>query len=197
MLVCNRWTWEATHSDRLRAAGLWLGKRADLWWLLGIHLSYLPIRRKGATLEVQRAGEAYLVRLETGEEIITSLKQFADAYRITFAAIRATGILRRVTLGRYDDQAKSLRAKELDESLELLSLAGDIAQGQDGERIVRALVTVGRSDYTTLGGHVMEAVVGATAEVIVEPLPTAVRRRQDPATGLELWDLSSLETLSA
>ena len=141
--------------------------------------------------------DTFIIRLETGEEIIDSLKQFADAYRVGFAAICAIGTFERVTLGYYDVPAKSYDSKQLDEPVEVLNLSGNITKGEHGERIVHAHVTVGRSDYTAMGGHVVEATVGPTVEVIVETAPRTIRRRHNPDTGLELWDLASIETLSA
>jgi predicted DNA-binding protein with PD1-like motif len=57
-------------------------------------------------------------------------------------------------------------------------------------------VTLSRPDYTTRGGHLAAGVVGPTLEVIVETAPLTIRRRHDPDTGLELWELEALETFS-
>lgn len=147
-------------------------------------------------MQVKRLRGSFLVRLERGEEIIHSLKQFADAYRIGFAAIRAIGTFERVTLGYYNMDTKSYQHQALEEPVEVLNLSGNISKGEDGERMIHAHVTVGRSDYSACGGHVVEATVGPTVEVVVETAPTTIRRRHDPDTGLDLWDLTSIETLS-
>ena len=153
--------------------------------------------RKGTAVHVKRVGETYLVRLEKGEEIIDSLRQFANAYRIGFGVVRAIGTLQSVTLGYYDVETKSYQHKELAEPVEVLALSGNITEDVDGERMVHAHVTVGRSDYSAWGGHVVRATVGPTVEVIIETAPTTIRRRHDPDTGLDLWDLDTIETLSA
>jgi len=145
-------------------------------------------------VEVKRLQGAYLVRLEKGEEVIQSLEQFADAYRLGFASLTAIGTFERVTLGYYDPDTRAYRNEGVEEGVEVLTMSGNISRGEDGERIVHAHVTVGRSDYATLGGHVVEATVGPTLEVIVRTATTTIRRRHDPDTGLQLWDLSSLET---
>mgnify|MGYP001241586587 FL=1 len=147
-------------------------------------------------MQVKRLRDTYLVRLETGEEVIASLKSFASSYRIGFGALRAIGTFQRVTLGYYNTDTKSYQHKELKEPVEVLNMTGNISKGEDEQRIVHAHVTVGRSDYTTLGGHVVEAAVGPTVEVVIETAPTTIRRRHDPDTGLELWDLTRMETLS-
>jgi hypothetical protein len=148
-------------------------------------------------LQVKRFRDTYLIRLERGEEIIGGLQRFADAYRIGFGAIRATGTLQRVILGYYDVGTTTTQHRELDEPVELLSLSGSITQDPDGERTVHAHATVGRSDCTTLGGRVIQATVGPTVEVVVETAPITVRRRHDPDTRLDLWNLEAFEALSA
>lgn len=154
--------------------------------------------RRRTALQVKRLGDTYLVRLEKGERVIESLKQFADSYRLGFGVFQAIGTFERVTLGYYNTDTQAYENEELDEPVEVLSMIGDISLGEEGERIVHAhVVVVGRSDYSALGGHVTQATAGPTVEVVVETSPTTLRRSQDPETGLQLWDLSSGETQSA
>jgi predicted DNA-binding protein with PD1-like motif len=148
------------------------------------------------SVQVRPWESSYLIRLERGEEALGSLRDFADRHRIGFAVVRAIGTFERITLGYYDAVKKTYQEKTFDEPLEVLNLTGNIAKGEDGERIVHAHVTLGRPDYTTLGGHVVEAAVGPTLEVIVETMPMTVRRRYDADTGLNLWDLEAIETVS-
>lgn len=122
---------------------------------------------------------------------------FADQYRIGFAAIRAIGTFERVTLGYYDTETKAYRNQVFDEPVEVLNLSGNISKGEDGERIVHAHVTVGRSSYEAVGGHVVEAITGPTLEVVVDSEPTTVYRRHNLATDLMEWDLEAREPLYA
>jgi len=157
----------------------------------------IDLGKRRAPLQVKRVGDIFLVRLETGEEVIESLKRFADAYRIGFGSIQAIGTFERVTLGYYDTETKAYQDQSVEEPVEVLNLSGNIAKGEDGEPIVHAHVTVGRSDYSTLGGHVVEATVGPTLEVIIETRAATVRRRRDPDVGLDLWDLNQVDMQSA
>jgi predicted DNA-binding protein with PD1-like motif len=154
-----------------------------------------PTERR-TQVHIKRSGSSYLIRLERGEKALDSLKGFADHHRIGFAVIRAIGTFQRLTLGYYNPAEKTYEEQALDEPLEVLNLSGNITKGENGEHIVHAHVTLGRPDYTTLGGHLVEATVGPTLEVIVETLPMTIRRRHDPDVGLNLWDLEFIETLS-
>jgi hypothetical protein len=155
-----------------------------------------PERRRTA-LQVKHLGDSYLISLETGEEIINSLEQFADGYRVGFGTILAIGTLERVTLGQYDPKTQRYRHKKVEEPVELVNVTGNIAKGQDGEPIVYAQATVALSNCSALGGHLVEAVVGLNVEITIETASKTIRRRHDPDTGLDLWDLGAVETLSA
>jgi uncharacterized protein len=56
------------------------------------------------------------------------------------------------------------------EQVELLSLAGDVALS-DGEPVIHAHVVVGCRDTTTRGGHLIDATVRPTLELIIEDPP--------------------------
>lgn len=147
-------------------------------------------------MQVKPMGKNYLVRLDPGEEAVQHLTHIADQYRIGFASLYGVGTFERVTLGYYDLAAKVYQNEVFEEPVEVLSLAGNIATGAKGQQIVHAHVTVGRSDFTTRGGHLLEGTVGPTLEVVIDTGPATIRRRYDPDTGLQLWDLEAIETLS-
>ena len=71
------------------------------------------------------------------------------------------------------------------EQVEVLSLIGDVAL-EDGEPKVHAHVVVGRSDGSTRGGHLIEARVRPTLEVILTESPAHLRKHHDPESGLAL-----------
>jgi len=144
-------------------------------------------------LQIKPLDEHYLIRLEPGDEVIESLKRFASEHKVGFAELSAIGTFRRVTLGYFDVTANVYRHQTVEEQVEVLSLSGNISRGEDGEPVVHLHVTVGRSDYHTLGGHLVEATVNPTLEVVVTTIPATVHRRRDPATGLMMWHLEATE----
>ena len=81
---------------------------------------------------------------------------------------------------------------EISEQVEVLSLVGDIALNK-GKPKVHAHVVVGKSDGTAHGGHLLEAHVRPTLEVIVVESPEHIVRRTDSETGLALIDLDATE----
>ena len=76
----------------------------------------------------------------------------------------------------------------LDEQVELLSLIGDIAL-RDGEPQVHAHVVLERSDGIAHGGHLLEARVRPTCELILTESPSHLQKKLDPKSGIALIQL--------
>jgi predicted DNA-binding protein with PD1-like motif len=70
----------------------------------------------------------------------------------------------------------------------LLSLIGDIAE-HDGKLEVHAHVVVGKSDGTAHGGHLLEAKVRPTCEVILPEGLQHLQKQIDPEAGIALIKL--------
>ena len=71
------------------------------------------------------------------------------------------------------------RRIQVDEQCELLSLIGDVAEGQDGP-ILHVHAVLGLSDGTTRGGHLLEGRVFPTLEAIVTETPAELRKMTAP-----------------
>jgi predicted DNA-binding protein with PD1-like motif len=73
--------------------------------------------------------------------------------------------------------------------VEVVSLVGNIVLHQ-GHPKVHTHVVVARRDGIALGGHLLEARVSPTLEVMIEDSSRRLRRRFDETSGLALIDLS-------
>jgi predicted DNA-binding protein with PD1-like motif len=81
----------------------------------------------------------------------------------------------------------------VDEQCEVLSLIGDVAEGEDGP-ILHMHVVLGLSDGTTRGGHLLEGRVYPTLEVVVTEAPAELRKIMRPDVGIPLIDLERSES---
>ena len=93
--------------------------------------------------QVADTPKTFVVILDMGEEIMSSLKQFTSAAHLAGSSFKAIGALSHVELGSFNWETKKYQtAVKFDEQVELLSLIGDVAL-QDGEPQVHAHLTVG------------------------------------------------------
>ena len=80
----------------------------------------------------------------------------------------AIGAFSEVTLAWFDWQKRDYLKIPVNEQVEVLMLAGDVSLKPDGGPQVHAHVVLGRSDTTARGGHLLDAAVRPTLELIVE-----------------------------
>jgi uncharacterized protein len=131
----------------------------------------------------------YAVIFYQGDEAFSGLLEFAEKYHVTNAHFSAIGALNRATLGWFDPQRKMYKKIPIDGQHEVIGMSGDIALYQ-GKPVVHTHMVVGSPDGTTRAGHVLDAYVSPTLEVMVTVDPITMKKRLDPATDLTLIDPS-------
>lgn len=129
--------------------------------------------------------KTYVVVFDTGEEFMAGIERFALEHGLDGGDFTAIDAFRRATLGFFDIETKEYRKIPIEEQVEVLSLIGNIAIHK-GKPKIHAHAVVGKADGTTRGGHVLEAVVRPTLEVVVTESPAHLRREVDEETGLPL-----------
>jgi uncharacterized protein len=132
----------------------------------------------------------YVVVCDPGDEAVSALNEFARSERLEAAQITAVGAFEHATVGWFDREVRDYRHIGVEEQCELLSLIGDVAEGQDGP-IVHVHVVLGLSDGTTRGGHLLEGRVFPTLEAVVTEAPAQLRKVFRPELGIALIDLDS------
>ncbi len=130
----------------------------------------------------------YVVVCDPGDEAVSAVTQFARSERLEAAQVTAVGAFEHATVGWFDRAARDYRRIPVGEQCELLSLIGDVAEGQDGP-ILHVHAVLGLSDGTTRGGHLLEGRVFPTLEAVVTETPARLRKLLRPDIGIALIDL--------
>lgn len=130
----------------------------------------------------------YVLVLEPGDEAMSCLGRFAREHRLDAARFTAIGAFSDAVLGFYDLERRDYERTAVREQVEVVSLIGDVAQGADGAPKVHAHAMLARRDASACGGHLIEAHVRPTLEVMLVESPGWLRRRHDAASGLALID---------
>ena len=125
---------------------------------------------------------------ETGDEVISTLTQFAKEHRVAAGHFTAIGAFSDAGIGYFDLEKKDYLKNQVNEQVEVVSLIGDIALDK-GEPKVHAHVVVGKRNGAALGGHLLEAHVRPTLELVLEDSGEQLKRKFDPESGLALIDL--------
>ena len=147
---------------------------------------------KAPKMQVQllTPGEAtkqYAVIFYKGDEAFSGLLEFAEKYHVTSAHFTAIGAVSGATVAWFDPQRKMYKKIPIVGQHEVIGMSGDIALYQ-GKPVVHTHMVVGNQDGTTVAGHVLEAYVSPTLEVMVTVDPKSMHKRFDPETDLTLID---------
>ncbi len=123
---------------------------------------------------------------ETGDPVMEPLKRFAAENRIAAAQITGIGAFQRATLRYFDWEAKSYLDIPVEEQVEVAAFIGDIALAPDNRPDVHVHLVVATRDGTAKAGHLGDATVRPTLELIVTEQPEHLHKRKDPESGLAL-----------
>jgi hypothetical protein len=129
--------------------------------------------------------KTFVLVLDEGDDPMEMLRGFADEEKITAGRFTAIGAFRNVVIGYYEMESLQYKKISFEEQLEVLSMMGDIAI-KNGDPVVHAHVVLGRSDGTVRGGHLVEAYVRPTLEVMLVESPDYLQRTMDETSGLPL-----------
>jgi hypothetical protein len=123
-----------------------------------------------------------------GDEVVSNLLTFASEQKLQTSHFSGIGAFSKVTLGYFDLERRDYKHLPVADQVEVLSLLGNVAfAGADYK--IHAHVVLGKRDGTAHGGHLLEAHVRPTLELVLIESPAHLQRETDPKTGLPLIKL--------
>jgi hypothetical protein len=115
------------------------------------------------------------------------LLAFAKKYDLVAGHITGIGALSGAVIGYFDPEKNAYLRHQENSQAELLSLTGNLALN-DNEPFFHIHVALGLRDGSARGGHLFEATVRPTVELVLTTSPRPMRREIDHETGLPLLD---------
>lgn len=131
----------------------------------------------------------FAVVFNTGDEAVAGMNEFIRAHNVGAAEFSGIGALSDAMLGYFDWQTKQYKKIPVREQVEVVSLIGNVALGEDSRPSLHPHIVVAKSDGGTMGGHLLEAHVRPILELVVTESPAHLQRRKDAETGLALLRL--------
>lgn len=137
-------------------------------------------------MQYQKFGQHYMIRLDRGEEVIASLKNFCRQEAITAAEIVGLGATDEVTIGIYQVETRTYHKQTFTGEFEITNLTGDVSQ-KDNEVYLHLHITCGKDDFSTFGGHLDACRISGTCELHLTKLDGLIGRQYDETTGLNIY----------
>lgn len=140
-------------------------------------------------MKSKKTNNGYVIRLDKGEEIISTLTKFCEENNIC-GSLQGIGGVSLTELGYLDVNSGKYINKTFDgkgEIFELLNLQGNVTI-LNNKSFVHIHLILGREDYSTFGGHLIKAIINPTCEIFLTTTDK-LERKKDGVTGLNLIDI--------
>ena len=138
-------------------------------------------------MDYRKFKNQYVIRLDRGEEIVESVKKIADKENIKLAYLTGIGAVGKVTAGVFDTKEKVFKGHTWEGDLEVVSIGGNI-NTMNGETYVHFHISAADEQGNVFGGHLQEAVISGTGELVLTEIDGTVDRKFDEEIGLNLFD---------
>ena len=129
-----------------------------------------------------------MIKLDKGDEIIESLKQICKAENIELASLTGIGASDDLKMGSLDLETGIYISRTFTGMLEITSLQGNVTM-LDGEPFPHIHITIGDEDYNAYAGHLLEANINVTCEIVLEIIDDEITRSLDEELNAKTWDL--------
>ena len=137
-------------------------------------------------MEYRKFTDALIVRIDKGEEILQQLRRVSEQEGIRLAEVSALGAVNDFTVGVFDTEEKCYYSNRFQGRFEIVSLTGTVST-MDGEFYAHLHMSAGNDKGAVFGGHLNQAFVSATCEMVVRVIDGEVDRKFSEEIGLNLF----------
>jgi len=138
-------------------------------------------------MNFRKTEKGYILRLFKGERIAEKITDFCVKESVHSGVFYGIGAVLEAELAFYSLAKKKYIFKKLEKPQEIVSLTGNIALVEN-KPFLHIHAVLANDDFICSGGHLKEAVVGATGEIYLFSLKDAIERIFDEEIGLKLLD---------
>lgn len=137
-------------------------------------------------MEYIKSASHYVVRLDKGDEIISSISEICSNENIKAGIVNGIGAANEIEIGIFDTESKKYLKKVYTGDFEISALAGNISR-MDEKPYLHLHITIGNPIKNIVAaGHMNRCVISATSEIYVTAVDTNVDRLFSNEVGLNL-----------
>jgi predicted DNA-binding protein with PD1-like motif len=131
--------------------------------------------RRMAYMEYYKSNNKIIVRIDKGEELISTLVDLCKKENLQAASLQGIGYTDEMKVRIYDNRKDEFLFQTLTGPMEITSLTGNIVMADNG---IYPHIHIMAADENMLvhGGHLVSCRIAAVAEIILEMLPPSLKR---------------------
>ncbi len=143
-----------------------------------------------AVIREVKAVKMFMGKLTHGVDLLEEITKICVDKDICLGRVEALGAVKKARLGYYNQQDREYHFYELDQTLEITNLVGNVSI-KGGTPIVHAHVTFSDKDGHAYGGHLAPGTIVFACEIVIQVLDgPKFERGLDQETGLPLWSMN-------
>lgn len=131
----------------------------------------------------------YLIKLKKGEKIVECLTKFISENKILSGSFYGIGAASYVEVAHYNVETQKYSSIIFDKPLEITNVVGTLGIFES-KPLIHPHITVADDQMQVFGGHLVEATISGTAEIIFTDFQKPLYKKLDPEVGLKTFDLS-------
>ena len=139
-------------------------------------------------MEYRKFSQGYVLRLDPGEEIVTSLIRLVEQENVQLGSVSAIGAAGDVTIGIFSTREKQYYSQRYQGDYEISALVGNVTR-REGKPYLHLHITIGNPVTGEVhAGHLTSAVISATLELFLQVWDGQVDRKFSDTVGLNLFE---------
>ncbi len=139
-------------------------------------------------MKIKKEKDDYIVRIDRGEEVISSLKKVCKENNISSGFITGIGAADKVETGLYKVSDKKYLSDTKKGEFEITNITGNVSE-KDNEVYLHLHATLTDESGKAFGGHLNFARISGTCEILIHEIKTITERKTDKKTGLNIYKL--------
>lgn len=140
-------------------------------------------------MEYKKFEDTYVVRLDRGEELIETLKEFVKKEKITLGSISGLGASNFVEVGLFNIETKEYKKNVYEKDMEITSVIGNIST-MGNEPYLHIHINLSDENNNVIGGHLSKCIISATCELFIQKVEGRVDRTKSEEIGINLYDFN-------
>ena len=136
-------------------------------------------------MEYKRFKDKIVVRIDSGTDIIDALERVCVEEGVWTAQVTAIGAISQFTVSLYKTAQKKYVETQYSGNYEIVSLMGNVTT-QSGRFYCHLHMSAIGKDGVMVGGHLVNAAVSSTCEMIISVIDGKVERKRNPVIGLNV-----------
>jgi predicted DNA-binding protein with PD1-like motif len=134
--------------------------------------------------------DCHVLRLDRGDKIMENLIKYVQDNSIQSGFFTGIGATSTAEIGWFNPQTEKYETQTIQEPCEITTLVGNIAW-HESTPVAHTHITLGKRDFSIVGGHLVEAVIGVTCEIWICETSMKIRRAPSIIGGLKLIDFEA------